>query len=65
METITAIDEAFGRAAGLDGLVIDLRNTPSGGNTDVARALLGHLVASKGRSRCSAAAGPGAWGRAS
>jgi len=24
--------------------VIDLRNTPSGGNTDVARALLGHFV---------------------
>lgn len=25
-------------------VVIDLRNTPSGGNTDVARALIGHFI---------------------
>ncbi|MCA9489918.1 MAG: hypothetical protein KC621_08340 [Myxococcales bacterium] len=40
-ETIGAFDEAV---AGCDGVVIDLRNTPSGGNTDVARAIIGHFV---------------------
>ncbi|MCB9684188.1 MAG: hypothetical protein H6738_00440 [Alphaproteobacteria bacterium] len=40
-ETIGAFDEAV---TGCDGVVIDLRNTPSGGNTDVARAIIGHFV---------------------
>lgn len=44
LETIAAVDSAIARCAGLDGLVIDLRNTPSGGNTDVARGLMGHFV---------------------
>ena len=39
-ETITAIREL----ADTDGLVIDRRNTPSGGNTEVARAVIGHFV---------------------
>lgn len=43
-ETIAAFDAAIERCRGLDALVIDLRNTPSGGNTDVARALIGHFV---------------------
>lgn len=44
LETIAAFDAALARCMDLDGLVIDLRNTPSGGNTDVARAVIGHFL---------------------
>ncbi|MCA9613159.1 MAG: hypothetical protein KC586_10450, partial [Myxococcales bacterium] len=43
-ETVAAFDEAIVSVADAPALVIDLRNTPSGGNTDVARAILGHFV---------------------
>ena len=43
--TIPAFDAAVRTCLGLDALILDLRNTPSGGNTDVARAILGHFVA--------------------
>ncbi len=43
-ESIPRIDEAIASVLDAEALVIDLRNTPSGGNTDVARALLGHFV---------------------
>lgn len=45
METIPAFDEAIEAAASARAVVLDARNTPSGGNTDVARAILGHFVA--------------------
>lgn len=41
---VAAVDSAL---AGCDlgkGLVLDLRNTPSGGNTDVARGIMGHFT---------------------
>jgi hypothetical protein len=44
METIAAFDDALARCLGLHAVIIDLRNTPSGGNTDVARAVIGHFV---------------------
>lgn len=44
--TIAAFDAAVGALAEADALVIDLRNTPSGGNTDVARAVIGHFITS-------------------
>lgn len=44
-DTIAAIDAAVRELAGMEAVVLDLRNTPSGGNTDVARAILGHFVA--------------------
>ncbi len=43
-ETIAAFDAAIEQVRDLQGLVLDLRNTPSGGNTEVARAILGHFV---------------------
>ncbi len=43
-DTIAAFDAAVREHAGKRALVLDLRETPSGGNTDVARAILGHFV---------------------
>ncbi len=42
--TIAAFDEVI--AANLDAtaVILDLRNTPSGGNTDVARSIIGHFI---------------------
>ena len=42
--TIKAFAEELGKLQGVHRLVIDLRNTPSGGNTTVARGILGHFV---------------------
>ena len=42
--TIKAFAQALGQLNGADRLVIDLRNTPSGGNTTVARGILGHFL---------------------
>lgn len=44
-ETIAAFDAAIRERAGSRAMILDLRNTPSGGNTDIARAILGHFVA--------------------
>lgn len=35
---------AVAKAQGSSAIVVDLRNTPSGGNTTVARAIMGHFV---------------------
>jgi hypothetical protein len=43
-ETITAFDAAMSRARRGQRIVLDLRETPSGGNTTVARAILGWFV---------------------
>jgi carboxyl-terminal processing protease len=43
-ETIAAFDAAMDRCRDQPGVVLDLRDTPSGGNTDVARAIIGHFV---------------------
>jgi carboxyl-terminal processing protease len=42
--TIAAFDSAMARAAKGDTVVIDLRDTPGGGNTTVARAMMGWFV---------------------
>jgi carboxyl-terminal processing protease len=44
LATIAAHDEAMRRVRGAKALVVDLRDTPSGGNTDVARGVMGCLV---------------------
>jgi carboxyl-terminal processing protease len=44
-DVITAIDAALNEQISAKALIIDLRDTPSGGNTTVARAILGHFVA--------------------
>ena len=43
-ELITAFDEALDKLAETEGLVLDMRHTPSGGNTTVARGLMGRLI---------------------
>lgn len=42
--TIAAFDEAIGALADADVLILDLRDTPGGGNTDVARSVIGHFL---------------------
>lgn len=41
---VSAWDAALDDLPGTDGLILDLRDTPGGGNTTVARGLLGRLV---------------------
>ncbi len=41
---VAAVDTALAGCDHAQGLVLDLRNTPSGGNTDVARGILGHFT---------------------
>lgn len=41
---IDAFAKAIASLADMDTLLIDLRNTPSGGNTSVARGIMGHFV---------------------
>ena len=43
-ETVAAFDAAVAASLSAHTLVLDLRNTPSGGNTDVARGVMGHFV---------------------
>ncbi len=43
-ETITAFDEAVRDLADTEAIIIDLRNTPSGGNTETARSIIGHFI---------------------
>jgi C-terminal processing protease CtpA/Prc len=42
--TINAFDRALGDLRETRALIVDLRDTPSGGNTSVARAILGRFV---------------------
>lgn len=42
--TVSAFDQALLALRDARGLLIDLRNTPSGGNTSVARGILGRFV---------------------
>lgn len=42
--SVAAFDSALASLRDSRGLVLDLRNTPSGGNTDVAEPILGRLI---------------------
>jgi len=46
-ETVTDFAQAMNSLADTNALIIDLRNTPSGGNTGVAEPILGHFVKQK------------------
>lgn len=43
-DLIGEFDRAMAMVADSAGLILDLRNTPSGGNTEVARSIIGHFV---------------------
>ncbi len=43
-QTVQAFDEALDELKDSKGLILDLRDTPSGGNTLVARGIMGRLV---------------------
>ncbi len=45
MALVAAFDDALARMGPVQALVLDLRDTPSGGNTTVARGIMGRLVA--------------------
>jgi carboxyl-terminal processing protease len=42
--TVAAFDAALNALAGAPRLVFDLRNTPSGGNTDIAEPIMGRFI---------------------
>ena len=42
---VEAFDQALADLKGAKALILDLRNTPSGGNTDVAEPILGRFIA--------------------
>ncbi|MCD8482575.1 MAG: S41 family peptidase [Verrucomicrobia bacterium] len=44
-DLIAAFDEALDELIASEAIVLDLRNTPSGGNSDVARAIIGRFIA--------------------
>ena len=41
---VSEFDHALDKLNDVDGLILDLRSTPSGGNTTVARGLMGRLI---------------------
>ncbi|MEM1087905.1 MAG: S41 family peptidase [Pseudomonadota bacterium] len=43
-QTIIAFDDAMKALRESRAIIVDLRNTPSGGNTEVARSMMGHFV---------------------
>ncbi|MEM8918473.1 MAG: S41 family peptidase [Pseudomonadota bacterium] len=43
-DLIPAFDRAVEQLSDSDAIIVDLRNTPGGGNTEVARSIIGHFV---------------------
>jgi carboxyl-terminal processing protease len=43
-DTVAAFDAALSKLAKASHLILDLRNTPSGGNTDVAEPIMGRFI---------------------
>ncbi len=43
-DLILAFDRAMEQLSDSDAIIIDLRNTPGGGNTEVARSIIGHFI---------------------
>ena len=43
-DTVEAFEGTMAALAKTDGLILDLRDTPSGGDTDIAEPILGHFV---------------------
>ncbi|MDH7446680.1 S41 family peptidase [Aquimarina sp. 2201CG14-23] len=43
-ETIIAFDKVMNNLRNTTGIILDLRDTPSGGNTSVARAIMGRFI---------------------
>ncbi len=45
--TVSAFDAALERLRASRGLILDLRNTPAGGNTDVAEPIMGRFITAR------------------
>jgi carboxyl-terminal processing protease len=58
-DAVAAFDAALLGLQGARGLILDLRNTPSGGDTDVAEPILGRFVATPGAYQRVFDPGPG------
>ncbi|MEL6727379.1 MAG: S41 family peptidase [Pseudomonadota bacterium] len=43
-QTVSAFERAIAELSETDGMILDLRDTPGGGNTSVAQPILGHFV---------------------
>lgn len=43
-DLITAFDATMQTVVDADGIILDMRNTPSGGNAEVGRSILGHFT---------------------
>lgn len=43
-DLITAFDKAVADVIDADGLILDMRNTPSGGNAEVGKSIIGHFT---------------------
>lgn len=41
---IAAFDDVVAGAADADGIILDMRNTPSGGNAEVGKSIIGHFT---------------------
>lgn len=44
MDVVAKADVLFAELGPVEGFILDLRNTPSGGNTTVAQTIMGHFV---------------------
>jgi carboxyl-terminal processing protease len=46
-DTVAAFDAAMDRLRGARGWILDLRDTPGGGSTDIAEPIMGHFIDAK------------------
>jgi C-terminal processing protease CtpA/Prc len=63
MATVAAFDAAIDDLKGMRALILDLRNTPGGGNTDVAEPILGRFIRQRMNYQLVETPGRGRWER--
>jgi carboxyl-terminal processing protease len=61
--TVAAFDAAIEGLKGMRALILDLRNTPGGGNTDVAEPILGRFIRQRTNYQLVETPGRGRWER--
>jgi carboxyl-terminal processing protease len=62
-DTVAAFDAAVVGLKGMRALILDLRNTPGGGNTDVAEPILGRFIRERTNYQLVETPGRGKWER--